>query len=46
MALYLAYAEESDTVFCLFVCQETSEDPKNTQLTHSGSPSHWATNPI
>jgi hypothetical protein len=31
MALYSASAEESDTVFCLFVHQEISEDPKKTQ---------------
>jgi hypothetical protein len=31
MAQYSASAEESDIVFCLFVRQETSEDPKKTQ---------------
>jgi hypothetical protein len=31
MALYSAFAEKSDIVFCLFVRQEISEDPKKTQ---------------
>ena len=31
IALYSASAEESDIVFCLFVRQETSEEPKKTQ---------------
>jgi hypothetical protein len=31
IALYSASTEESDTVFCLFVRQETSEEPQKTQ---------------
>jgi hypothetical protein len=31
IALYSAFTEESDTVFCLFIRQETSEEPKKTQ---------------
>ena len=31
IARYSASTEESDTVFCLFVHQEISEDPKKTQ---------------
>jgi hypothetical protein len=31
MTRYSASAEESDTVFYLFIRQETSEDPKKTQ---------------
>jgi hypothetical protein len=31
IALYSASAEESDTIFFLFIRQETSEDPKKTQ---------------
>jgi hypothetical protein len=31
ITLYSAPAEESDTVFCLFIRQETSEEPKKTQ---------------
>jgi hypothetical protein len=31
MARYLVSAKKSDIVFCLFVRQEISEDPKKTQ---------------
>jgi len=31
IALYSAPAEESDTVFCLFIRQETREEHKKTQ---------------
>jgi len=30
-ALYLAFAEDKETIFCLFVRQEMKEDSKKTQ---------------